>query len=52
MWVTKETALPRRDDRQDREANIKQAEAQVRAAASLGAQVVVLNNNDIFIFKI
>ncbi len=52
MWVTEETALPRRDDRKDREANIKQAEAQVRAAASLGAQVVVLNNKGYVVLKI
>ncbi len=46
--MIKEAALPCRDDRQDREANIKQAVAQVRMAASLGAQVI--NNSNVACF--
>ncbi len=46
--MIKEAALPYSAGRQDREANIKQAVAQVRMAASLGAQVV--NKSDVACF--
>ncbi len=42
--MTKGAALPCLDDRKDKEANIKEAENKVRAAASFGAQVV--NSSD------